>query len=105
MTLARTRQSLPYYRLDLAALRLTAVHPFNTFVGADMELEHDGLTWRMEAGYTDDVPVTLPTTAMDTTHSLDWVGALEFFPGRRAIPASTCNWSRTRCRPTAASSN
>ncbi|MFH1818336.1 MAG: DUF1302 family protein [Pseudomonadota bacterium] len=81
VTLARTRQSLPYYRLDLAALRLTAVHPFNTFVGADMELEHDGLTWRMEAGYTGDVPVTLPTTVMDTTHSLDWVGALEFFPG------------------------
>jgi hypothetical protein len=81
VTLARTRQSLPYYRFDLAALKLTAVHPYNTFVGADMELEHNGLTWRMEAGYTNDVPVTLPTTVMDTTHSLDWVGALEFFPG------------------------
>ncbi len=81
VTLARTRQSLPYYRLDLPALRLTAVHPFNTFVGADMEMVRGGLTWRMEAGYTDNVPVTLPTTAMDTTHSLDWVGALEFFPG------------------------
>ncbi|MHB1213368.1 MAG: DUF1302 family protein [Thiobacillus sp.] len=81
VTLARTRQSLPYYRLDLPALRLTAVHPFNTFVGADLALVSGGLTWRMEAGYTDDVPVTLATTAMDTTHSLDWIGALEFFPG------------------------
>jgi len=81
VTLARTRQSLPYYRVDLLAPSLTAVHPFNTFVGADLELVRGGLTWRMEAGYTDGVPVTLPTTVMDTTHSLDWIGALEFFPG------------------------
>ena len=81
VTLARTRQSLPYYRVDLPKLTLTAVHPFNTFVGADLELESNGLTWRMELGYTDNVPVTRPSTAMDTTHSLDWIGALEFFPG------------------------
>lgn len=81
VTLARTRQSLPYYRLDLSSLSLTAVHPFNTFVGADLELVRGGLTWRMELGYTDDVPVTLPSTAMDKTQSLDWVGAVEFFPG------------------------
>ncbi len=81
VTLARTRQSLPYYRLDLPSLTLTAVHPFNTFAGADMELVAGGYTWRMEVGYTDDVPVTLPTTVMDKTASLDWVGAVEFFPG------------------------
>ncbi|MHB8760616.1 MAG: DUF1302 family protein, partial [Thiobacillus sp.] len=81
VTVARTRQSLPYYQLDLANLSLTAVHPFNTFVGADLELVRGGLTWRMELGYTDDVPVTLPSTAMDKTQSLDWVGAVEFFPG------------------------
>jgi hypothetical protein len=81
VTLARTRQSLPYYQVDLPTLSLTAVHPFNTFVGADLELVRGGLTWRMELGYTDDVPVTLATTAMDKTRSLDWIGALEFFPG------------------------
>ena len=81
VTLARTRQSLPYYRVDLPAMTLTAVHPFNTFVGADFELERGGLTWRMEVGHTDEVPVTLPTTAMLKTRSLDWIGALEFFPG------------------------
>ena len=81
VTLARTRQSLPYYRVDLPTLSLTAVHPFNTFVGADLELERGGLTWRMEVGHTDDVPVTLPSTAMLKTRSLDWIGALEFFPG------------------------
>jgi len=83
LTFARTRQSNPYYQVGGTPLAptLTAVHPFNTFVGADMELEHNGLTWRMELGYTDDVPVTLPTTVMETTQSLDWIGALEFFPG------------------------
>jgi len=82
VTLARTRQSLPYYRVDLPNSILTAVHSYNTFVGADMELVSGGLTWRMEVGYTDDVPVTLAATAaMDKTSSLDWIGALEFFPG------------------------
>ncbi len=82
LTLARTRQSLPYYRVDAAALTLTAVHPFNNFIGADLELVSGGYTWRMEAGHTDNVPVTLAaTTSMDSTRSLDWIGVLEFFPG------------------------
>lgn len=81
VTLARTRQSLPYYRVDVPTLTLTAVHPYNTFVGADLELVSGGLTWRTELGYTDNVPVTRLSTAMDTTHSLDWIGAVEFFPG------------------------
>jgi len=81
ITVARTRQSLPYYQVDVLNNRLTGVHPYNTFVGADMELVTGGLTWRMEVGFTDDVPVTLATTAMDKTTSLDWIGALEFFPG------------------------
>lgn len=81
LTLARTRQSLPYYRFSPATATLTAVHPFNNFVGADMEMTRGGFTWRMELGYTDEVPVTLPTAVMDTTHALDWIGALEFFPG------------------------
>jgi len=37
----------------------------------------------MELGYTDDVPVTLPNGTRDKTQSLDWIGALEFFPGGR----------------------
>ena len=81
VTLARTRQSLPYYLADVGNLTLTALHPFNTFVGADLEMVRGGLTWRTELGYTDDVPVTLASTAMDKTYSLDWIGALEFFPG------------------------
>ena len=79
------------------------MHPFNNFVGADMELVSGGITWRMELGYTDNVPVTLPTTAMDTTPFARLGRRGGVFPGRQATPASTCNWSPMRCKPTAAS--
>jgi len=83
VTLARTRQSQPYYLIGgtPAAPTLTGIHPFNNFAGADMEMENAGITWRMELGYTDEVPVTLPTAATITVPSLDWVGGIEFFPG------------------------
>jgi hypothetical protein len=83
VTLARTRQSLPYYRVDVVTPSLTAIHPFTDFIGADLEWVKGGYTWRMELGYTDGVPVTLdvPTADMARTHALDWIGAVEFFPG------------------------
>lgn len=81
LTLARTRQSLPYYRLNPAGPSLTAIHPFNNFAGADMEFVTGDFTWRMEMGYTDDVPYTLATTTPGKTSAFDWVGAVEFFPG------------------------
>lgn len=83
LTLSRTRQSLPYYQVDFPNNTLTAVHPYNTFAGADMAIVTGDLTWRMELGWTDDVPVTLPDGMMDKTQSLDWIGAVEFFPGGR----------------------
>ena len=41
ITLARTRQSQPYYLIGgtPAAPTLTGIHPFNNFAGADMEME------------------------------------------------------------------
>ncbi len=81
LTLARTRQSLPYYRVNLIAPSLTAIHPFNNFAGADVEFVTGDYTWRMELGYTDNVPITLQTTALDNTSAIDWVGGVEFFPG------------------------
>jgi hypothetical protein len=83
VTLSRTRQSQPYYRVGGTPLApaLTGIHPFNTFVGADMEMVRGGYTWRMEFGYTDDVPATLPSAEMVYAQSLDWIGAVEFFPG------------------------
>lgn len=83
VTLARTRQSQPYYLVGgtPTAPTLTGIHPFNNFAGADMEVVSGGITWRMELGYTDAVPVTLPTAATITVPSVDWVGGIEFFPG------------------------
>lgn len=81
LTLARTRQSVPYFRIDPTRPLITAVHPYNNFVGADLELVAGGLTWRGEVGITEDVPVTATDGRELRTRALDWVGAVEFFPG------------------------
>jgi hypothetical protein len=81
LTLARTRQSIPYYRVDLAAPSLTAIHPYNNFAGVDAEWVTGGITWRTELGYIDGVPATLPNAAMTMVDAVEWVGAMEFFPG------------------------
>jgi hypothetical protein len=81
VTLARTRQSLPYYRLDPLAPSFTAVHPYNNFAGVDAEWVARDVTWRTELGYTADVPVTLPNAVMEMADAVEWVGAAEFFPG------------------------
>jgi len=81
LTLARTRASLPYYRFDALAPSLTAVHPLQNFGGVDAETSVGGVLWRTELGYTTDVPVTRPDTSMAMAGVLQWVGAVEFFPG------------------------
>jgi hypothetical protein len=80
-TLARTRQSLPYYVVNTSVPSLTATHPYNNFAGADAEFVTGAYTWRMELGYTGNVPATLPNAATIYTSAIDWVGAVEFFPG------------------------
>ncbi len=81
LTLARTRQSLPYYRVDAAAMSLRTVHPFVNFAGVDAEWAGDTLTLRSEFGYSSGVPVTRPDATMADTDAVEWVGAVEFFPG------------------------
>lgn len=81
VTLARTRQSLPYYRVDAAVPALTAVHPYNRFVGVDMETTGGGATWRAELGYTGGVPATRPGGQMIDTSAVEAVAGVEFFPG------------------------
>jgi hypothetical protein len=81
VTLARTRQSLPYYVVNTSEPSLTATHPYNNFAGIDAEFVTGAYTWRMELGYTGDVPATLPNAATISTSALDWAGAVEFFPG------------------------
>lgn len=88
LTLARTRQSLPIFRLQPAPLRLMAEHPYAAFAGVDLEWVTGSLTWRSELGYTDNQTVTTATGAPLKTQAFDWVGALEFFPGGKDIRVS-----------------
>ncbi|MBI5256432.1 MAG: hypothetical protein HY855_08035 [Burkholderiales bacterium] len=81
LTLAHTRQPLPYYRLDPLRMTLTRIQPYNKFVGADMEFVAGGVTLRSELGTASDVPATRLDGSMATGRSWDWIGAVEFFPG------------------------
>lgn len=80
-TLARTRQSLPALRADLATGVLRAEHPFTTFAGVDVELASGGYTWRSEFGVTSGQPATAASGRSLSLRAWDWVGAVEFFPG------------------------
>ena len=81
LTLARTRQSLPYYQADPAAMRLTEIHPYVRFAGVDAELATDAITWRTELGWSSGVPFTAAGGQVLYRNVLEWVGAMEFFPG------------------------
>lgn len=81
LTLSRTRQSLPYYRVDLARAALTGVHPYVSFAGLDGEVVWGGATWRSELGYSHNAPLTGLTGRQEQANWLEWVGAVEFFPG------------------------
>ena len=75
----RVRQSQPYYRVSPGVL--TAIHPYDTVVGAELEAERLGATWRMELAWRSDVPLTTPTFQYRTDPGIDLVVGAEFFPG------------------------
>lgn len=81
LTLARTRQSLPYYQADPVAMTLTETHPYIRFAGVDAELAMDAVTWRTELGWSSGVPFTAAGGQVLTRDVVEWVGAMEFFPG------------------------
>jgi hypothetical protein len=84
LTLAHTRQPLPYMRLDLAAGRIDAVHPYNRFAAVDAEMATDDATWRTELAWTGDVPITGIDGRTREEGVVEWVGGVEFFPGGRS---------------------
>lgn len=75
----RVRQSQPYYRVVPAGLQ--AVHPFSTVAGGEFEIEKLGATWRMEAAWSSDVPVTGTDFRYHTRPGFDMVIGAEVFPG------------------------
>lgn len=81
ITLARTRQSLPYFQLEPARLRVLAVHPLVSFAGVDAEIVSGGTTWRTELGFSDGVPLTNLGGGRLKARAIEWIGGVEFFPG------------------------
>ena len=78
----RVRQSQPYYRVVPGApVVLQAVHPFSTVLGAELETERLGATWRMEVAVNSAVPLTTQSFQYRTDPSLNVVIGAEFFPG------------------------
>jgi len=78
-SLQRVRQSQPYYQV--APGLLIGVHPFSWVGGGELETQKWGATWRMEAAWSSDVPVTTTTFQYRTEHAFDIVLGTEFFPG------------------------
>ena len=78
-SLQRVRQSQPYYRVEPGLL--TGVHPFSWVGGGELEMQKAGATWRMEAAWSSDVPVTSSAFQYRTERAFDWVMGTEFFPG------------------------
>jgi hypothetical protein len=78
-SLQRVRQSQPYYRVSPGML--TGVHPFSWIAGGELETQKGGATWRMEAAWSSDVPVTTSAFQFQTEQAFDLVLGTEFFPG------------------------
>lgn len=81
LSLQYVKQSVPYYRLTSPSV-LMAVHPYSWVAGGELETEMAGATWRMEATWSSDIPVTtMATSQYRTEPSADLVIGAEFFPG------------------------
>ena len=99
VTLQRTRHSEPYYALDptvraqllsgagittaigASSSTFTEIHPWSWFIGPDLAFEAMSATWRLEATYVSDVPVTTSDYRYTTEKGIDWVAGVEFYPG------------------------
>lgn len=82
VSLQRARASQPYYRvLPGSTVVLQAVHPISTMLGAELETEAAGATWRAELAWSSANPVTTQALQYRTAPGLAWVVGAEFFPG------------------------
>lgn len=82
LSLQRARSSMPYYRVQPgASVVLQAVHPLNTVLGGELEMEAAGATWRMEVAWSSANPLTTQTLQYSTARGTNWVVGAEFFPG------------------------
>ena len=82
-TLGRTRQTLPFFQLDVASNRVLATQPYVRHIAADAELVTTAVTWRAEIAHTRDLPMTALSGAKLLANSTELTGGVEFFPGGR----------------------
>ena len=80
VTVAKTRQSIPYYRAAGAGV-LQAEYPRSWAFGADTAINASDAVWRAEVVYTSDNPVTRTDISYTTTPGIQWGAGVEFFPG------------------------
>lgn len=82
ITVARTRRSLPYYRVAGGG-SFETVYPRSWALGADTAVDAMGATWRAEVVYSSDNPVTRRDGAFTytTTEGIEWGFGVEMHPG------------------------
>ena len=100
VTVQRNRQSLPYWQLNPevrgallgGADPITAIasssdatfrarYPRAWVVGGDLGFEALDGTWRFEAAWISDTPVTRTDLRFDKVDSANWAAGFQFFPG------------------------
>ena len=100
VTVQRNRQSLPYWQLNSevrgallsGADPITAIassseatfrarYPRAWVVGGDLGFEALDATWRFEAAWISDTPVTRTDLRYDQVDSANWAAGFEFYPG------------------------
>lgn len=79
ITLAHTRQSIPYFRRVGTAFKTE--YPRSWTYGVDAAVDAAGATWRGELVYNSDAPATRTDLSYTTTESVDWGVGLEMHPG------------------------
>ena len=104
VTIQRTRQSTPYWQLNpvvreaflagndpagaIAASReatFGARYPRTWVAGGDLGFEAMSATWRFEAAWISDTPVTRTNLLYDTVNSINWAAGVQFYPGDRDV--------------------
>jgi hypothetical protein len=75
------RQSVPYYRYDVASNTLEAEYPRAWSLGGDVGFEAADATWRFEVAWISDIPVTRDDMTYTKVKGVNWGAGVEFHPG------------------------
>lgn len=83
LTVGRTRQTLPFFRLDPVGGRILTSQPLVRFIAADAELVTGDVTWRGEIAHSRDLPMTDLSGVPFQARATELAAGMEFFPGGR----------------------